>query len=373
MTLATSVSELERYATPWDDLVARAPNRVHSISHAWIAAFLAHLVGPDQGYACLLAFADDTLIGAMPLLISRKYFSLLTKSEVCPPTSPETFASDLICRANDADGIIDVMVRALDRFLPSAWELEFHHISECSPVVGYFSNGGSSWLSAVEFDGVGNVVLTTGSFDDYLGSLRTSFARNLRRVDRKIRALPDFEVESLTGERAHAGVLDDFLELEASGWKGKGGTAIREDPRQVAFYRDFTRRMRERGWLEWNVLRAEGKILAAHMAVKIDRVLYLWKIAYDEEYKAYAPGNVLMANTLRTAFESAGTDEVNCLTSTEWNQNWNMTGRRYYNVTVWPKRTLPFFAGYCRKQSKAILGKIPFVKKTYHAVRRVAR
>ncbi|UCH84159.1 MAG: GNAT family N-acetyltransferase [Candidatus Latescibacterota bacterium] len=307
----------------------------------------------------------------MPILVSKKYFSLLTKSEVCPPISPETFASDLICRANDADNIIEVMVGALDHFLPAAWELEFHHISECSPVVGYFSNGGSSLFSAVEFDGFGNVVLTTGSFDDYLSSLRPNFARNLRRFDRKIQTLSGFAIETLVGEAAHRGIFDEFLALEVSGWKGRGETAILNHPRQVAFYRDFKRRMRERGWLEWNVLRADGKIVAAHMAAKIDRVLYLWKIAYDEGYKAYAPGDVLMAHTLKTAFESVDTDEVNCLTNTQWNQNWNMTGRRDFNVTVWPKRTLPFVAGYCRKQSKIVLRRIPFVRQAYHVIRQL--
>lgn len=367
--LVTSVAELEKYADPWDRLVANAPNRVHTISHAWIASFLDHLVGSESGYACLLAFEDAKLIGAMPLLLSRKYWSLLTKSEVCPPTSPQTFASDLVCRANDANKIVDVMVQALDCFLPRAWELEFHHVSECSPVVRHFSNGSSSLLSAVELDGYGNIVRATGSFDEYFGSLRPKFARNLKRLERKIRGLPAFQIETLRGVAAGPGNLDEFLELEASGWKGQTGTAINKDPRQEAFYRDFTRRLYDRGWLEWHLLHAEGRVIASHMAARIDPVLYLWKIAYDENYRAYAPGNILMVQTIKNAFESANTEEVNYLTNSAWNQNWNMTHRGYYNVTVWPKRALPFLAGYCRKKSKNLLRKVPFAKRIYHALR----
>ena len=78
-----------------------------------------------------------------------------------------------------------------------------------------------------------------------------------------------------------------------------------------------------------------------------------------------------MAQTIKRAFESNDTEEVNCLTNSEWNRNWNMTHRGYFNVTVWPKRPLPFLAGYCRKKSKNLLRSIPFARRIYHAIRRV--
>jgi hypothetical protein len=105
------------------------------------------------------------------------------------------------------------------------------------------------------------------------------------------------------------------------------------------------------------------------MAVKIGRVLYLWKIAYDERYRPYAPGNALMLQTIRRAFETGDTDEVNCLTNSAWNRDWNMERRTYYNVTVWPRRLLPFLAGYCRARAKDYLRKAPYAKACYRAVR----
>jgi len=74
---------------------------------------------------------------------------------------------------------------------------------------------------------------------------------------------------------------------------------------QTAFYREFARPLYDRGWLQRHTLRAEGKVIASHMAVRIEPVLYLWKIAYDEHYSADAPGNVLMAHTIKSAFESS--------------------------------------------------------------------
>jgi CelD/BcsL family acetyltransferase involved in cellulose biosynthesis len=359
---------LDAFAPGWDALVAGAPNRVHTIAHAWISAFFEHCLGADARSRCLVALDGDAVVGVLPVVLTRKYGSVLTKSQVCPPVSPQTFAADLVCRSEDSDAIVDSLFAELDRLIPSAWELEFGHVSELSPVLAPTAR--AAYLSFVELDGFGRFVSTGGSFDAYLATLRPHFARNLRRVKRKFHRLDGAHIERHAGEGAREEHLDEFLALESSGWKGRRGTAIANDASLVAFYRDFTRRLRASGWLEWRVLRAEGRAIASQMTARIGSVLYLWKIAYDERYTAYAPGNLLMLDTIEDAFRSPDIDEVNCLTNSAWNEDWNMSVRRYYRVTVWPKRVLPFLAGYCRKRAKAAARRVPGVIRLRRAMRR---
>jgi hypothetical protein len=101
-------------------------------------------------------------------------------------------------------------------------------------------------------------------------------------------------------------------------------------------------------------------------------VMYLWKIAYDEAYSAYAPGNVLLLRAIEHAFESPDIDEINCLTDSPWNRDWNMGHRDYFRVTVWPKRLLPFLAGYCRVRSKMVLKRVPGVRTIHRYMGRAA-
>jgi len=369
IAVVTTAAGLERHAVEWDRLAEGAPHRVHTISHAWIASFYEHFVPSGARSACILAFEGDTLVGVLPLVVSKKYSSFLAKVEVSPPANRQTFATDLVCREEDANGIIDAMIRGLDRFLPGAWELSFPHASERSQVVRRFRERSGRVLSFSEIDGYGNFVPIAGSFDRYLGSLRPEFVRNLRRLSRKAEGLPNYRVDFADRDDADGTRATRFFELEASGWKGRGGTAILCDPNEQAFYRAYTRRLEARGWLRWHEVHAEDKLIASHMAAKVGRVLYLWKIAYDESYRAFAPGNVLMLETIKRAFDLGDTDEVNCLTDSSWNRDWNMDRRAYLHVMVWPRRPLPFLAGYSRVKTKVLLRRVPFAKRCYHALR----
>jgi CelD/BcsL family acetyltransferase involved in cellulose biosynthesis len=369
IAMATTVAELDEHALAWDQLVEQAPSRVHSIAHAWITSFYRHFLGRDSACRCVLAFEADRLVGATPLVVSRKYASFLTKIEACPPINEQTFAADLVCRKEGADRIIDAMVSGLDHFLEGEWELSFRHVSERSDVVRHFRGESPHTLSFSEIDGYGNYVPIEGSFEDYLGSLDPDFARNLRRVERKLERFPDYRVDFSKGDDPGGSRIARFLALEASGWKGQKGTAILCHPSEQAFYGEFTRRLDSRGWLRWHELHADGTLLASQMDVRIGRVLYVWKIAHDERYRSFAPGNVLLMETIRRAFAEGETDEINCLTNSAWNRDWNMQRRAYHNVLVWPRRPLPFLAGYCRVRSKVFLRRVPFAKKFYHLMR----
>jgi CelD/BcsL family acetyltransferase involved in cellulose biosynthesis len=372
IVMATTAAELDEYAPAWDLLVEQAPARVHSITHAWITSFYRHFVGRDSVCRCVLAFEAERLVGVIPLVVSRKYASFLTKTEARPPANDQTFAADLVCRKEGADRIIDAMISGLDHFLKGEWELSFHHVSERSDVVRHFRGGFGRTLSFSEIDGYGNYVPIEGSFEDYLGSLDPDFARNLRRVGRKLERFSDYRVDFSKGDDPGGSRMARFLALEASGWKGQKGTAILCHPNEQAFYEEFARRLDSRGWLRWHELHADGGLLASQMDVRIGRVLYVWKIAHDERYRSFAPGNVLLMETIRRAFAEGDTDEVNCLTDSAWNRDWNMRRRAYYNVQVWPRRPLPFLAGYCRVRSKVFLRRVPFAKNFYHFMRGAA-
>ena len=83
---------------------------------------------------------------------------------------------------------------------------------------------------------------------------------------------------------------EDFMRLEASGWKGKAGSALscREDDRRfvAAVFPEAFRR----GRLQITGLDLDGRPLARHCMLTHGEGAFCFKIAYDETYASCSPG-----------------------------------------------------------------------------------
>jgi CelD/BcsL family acetyltransferase involved in cellulose biosynthesis len=94
-------------------------------------------------------------------------------------------------------------------------------------------------------------------------------------------------------------LVDDFLQLEASGWKGQSGTALACHASDEAFFRAVTGQARERGRLTFLTLRLDGKLVAAQTCLIGRDGAFLFKVAYNESYAKYSPGILLEIEHLR--------------------------------------------------------------------------
>ena len=84
---------------------------------------------------------------------------------------------------------------------------------------------------------------------------------------------------------------DAFLALEAEGWKGEAGTAMRERPQEAAFLRDMLAGAGAGGALRRFALRVDGRpaVMVIGLAAR-DGGLYTYKIAHDPALSRYSPG-----------------------------------------------------------------------------------
>lgn len=133
-------------------------------------------------------------------------------------------------------------------------------------------------------------------------ALLAGASRNLRsQVRRKRRQLEESgEVTLRTSRRC--GVEPDFatfLRLEASGWKGRAGTALASNPRALELYRDFVAAASRQGILRLHVLEVGGHAIAADLSCVWGGGMHMIKTAYDEKWGTQSPGLLLMADALR--------------------------------------------------------------------------
>jgi len=136
-----------------------------------------------------------------------------------------------------------------------------------------------------------------------------------------------------------------LTEIEASGWKGRKGTALAASLSLVAFYTALVEGLAREGWLEWHFLNADAKTLAGHLAVRFGRSMTLVKIGYDEAYAKCSPGNLLFERTAKWIFERGDIDEINCLTDMPWHRSWRMDQSNYTSLWIYPKQPLALLFG----------------------------
>lgn len=93
--------------------------------------------------------------------------------------------------------------------------------------------------------------------------------------------------------------LDDFLRLEASGWKGNNDSALASHQADERFLRTFCGNLADAEMLQIYQLTVGGTPVAMLLVLASDAHLYLFKICFDESLARFSPGVLLMLEATR--------------------------------------------------------------------------
>jgi hypothetical protein len=112
--------------------------------------------------------------------------------------------------------------------------------------------------------------------------------------------------------------LEDFLALEAAGWKGRNGTALANLPRDGAYIRQLVQNFAAADAVRIDLLRLDGALIAGGLLLDLAGQSHFLKIAYDEGKARLSPGRALAIEMLRADFaagrpfrlDSGGGDRV---------------------------------------------------------------
>jgi hypothetical protein len=134
---------------------------------------------------------------------------------------------------------------------------------------------------------------------DSSSSLRSQVRRRRRGLEREGQLT--FRVSG--GPDSLEGDLETFLALEASGWKGRDGTAIVSKPATDQLYRRYAEGAAARGWLRLYLLELDGEAIAADFGIAFAGTGVFVKTGFDESRARLSPGLVLRAEVLRSSIE----------------------------------------------------------------------
>ena len=89
---------------------------------------------------------------------------------------------------------------------------------------------------------------------------------------------------------------EEFLLLEASGWKGKKRSAMLSDRYRAAFAREAVNNLAEVHAARIHTIDFDGKAIASMIVLIMNGEAYTWKTAYDESFGRFSPGKLLVAH-----------------------------------------------------------------------------
>jgi len=127
-------------------------------------------------------------------------------------------------------------------------------------------------------------------------------AKKLKELRRQRHRLADagtvrFELARTPAEVTAA--LETFLRLEASGWKGKRGTALIQHDGDAAFIRRAAPALAETGQCEIVTLSAGATPVAAGIVLRHQDRAFFFKLGIDERFAKYSPGVQLTLDLTR--------------------------------------------------------------------------
>ena len=123
--------------------------------------------------------------------------------------------------------------------------------------------------------------------------------KELRRQRNRLAEHGDVRFEIARNPADVSRAVEIFLALEASGWKGERGTALRQDDGDASFIRRATRDLAETGQCEIVTMHAgETPVAAAIVLRHQDRAFY-FKLGIDERFAKFSPGVQLTLDLTR--------------------------------------------------------------------------
>jgi len=137
-------------------------------------------------------------------------------------------------------------------------------------------------------------------------ALSTRSRKSLRRDHRRLSEMGKVRLVALDPSDAAGPWIERFLKLEASGWKGRLGTALACTPEGAKYFREICEAAQARGQLMFLALCLDDRPVAMQCTIHSAGKGFGLKIAYDEELGRMSPGALLEIEAIRHIYARGG-------------------------------------------------------------------
>ena len=309
----------ERYQEQWDCLNEAIDNHVLLDSKFW-----GTLVQSFADEKTLIGISESSECPGMAL-VENVGFGMWRTFQ--PPQAP--IGPILLGNPENIEGQLQAILRSLPGY---ALVLG---VTQQDPNFGHMNSVGTHMNVEMKSYVKTARIKVQGAFDQYWSArgndLKVNIRKRLRRLEREgIRVTLDV-YQSQTDIKQ---CIRQYGELEESGWKGRGGTAVTADNVQGAFYRNMLEKACQRHEGLIYGLRFNDKTVSQKICLRRNGMVVFLKMAYDENYRNFSPGYLLQYKILQELFEDSEIHQVETYgrVNEGWTNKWTDDFRTMYHL-----------------------------------------
>lgn len=306
-------SNLEQLPKSATALFARAGKESVFFSRPWFENLLENGLDDDQTPLLFCVVDGDNILAMLPVLRrdGEHYY---------PLKHLYTSLTTLLIAEDRQQEVLACLARGL-RHLP-VQSLQVDPVAEeDSNLQGLQMAMESAGFSSERYFRFRNWVHRVGeeSFADYMLARPSRVRNTIARKKRKLEREHGYHIRLYTNNDLHQG-LTDYNAVYTASWKAN---EIFEP-----FIQGLAERFSKDGWLRLAVLYIGNQPAAAQFWFVAHGKASIFKLAYDDAWKQYSPGSILIAYLMEYVIDTDKVEEIDFLTGNDaYKQDW-MSERR---------------------------------------------
>jgi CelD/BcsL family acetyltransferase involved in cellulose biosynthesis len=305
----TRVDQLYQLVPAWEQLAARALES-NIFYEPWMMLPALEQFGGRQRIEVIAVYGSDgttkRLVGLFPFERRGRFSRRRVRSL-------RYYYCSLCTPLIDPDADERVVAEALAALETRADQVEFDLVAADGRVAEWIAQAGAKYGECQPGARIDRAFMRRAeSVEAYISRnfSREAKKKDLARLERRLNEQGRLTMQSLQAEEPLDQWLDEFLALEAAGWKGREGSALASVVGGGTFFRRICREAHARGRLEMLALRLDDKPIAQMCLMRTGGGAIFLRTAYDEAYARFSPGLLLAFKFSCQLHEQPGIDWI---------------------------------------------------------------
>lgn len=158
------------------------------------------------------------------------------------------------------------------------------------------------------------------SFDEYFAGISSKISKEVNRKTKQFEKLQGAEIVIVTDNHDLDAAISAYEKVYASSWK--------QDEPYPEFIPGLVKIAEETGSLRLAIAYLDNVAIAAQLWIVADNTAYIYKLAYDENYRQYAVGKILTAKLMKHVIDHDKVEVVDYLSGDDPHKKIWMSHRR---------------------------------------------
>ncbi len=301
-------------------------------SREWFENLTTHIINQEKELllACVLDDGDDNkdkVLAILPLLtnVNREWTSF------CHPYS--SLYSILLVDKQQQE-ILNCLCYGLKQLPFDYLTLEpiaedddklnqFQNAMETVGLACYRNHKSYNWFHRIAIQEQGQ------SFADYMAKRPSKVLNTVKRKQRKLERENNYKIHLHIDNDVQQALID-YHNIYKVSWKA--------NEQYEALIEGVIKRFSKRAWPRLAILSADGKPIAAQLWFVVEGKASIFRLVYDETWKQYSPGSILMSYLLEYVIDTDKVEEIDFLSGNDgYKKDWMSERRERFSLVCLKK------------------------------------